>query len=174
MTITIEQLAEWERLAAEATPGPWLLDRYGVVSIDEATIRAAGGRWLIRAQIAAILGIPDDLPEGHVEKNAAFIAAARSAVPALVAEVRTERAKARECPACEKLAHNIARAEAAETEVRALRDGLKAICVDPHQAYEHGYVPDESEATRQYRIGVADGHRCAAATARAALATVPK
>ena len=93
MPLSESDLTEWERLAAAATPGPWLLDRYGVVYIDEATIRAAGGRWLIRAQIAAILGIPDDLPEGHVEKNAAFISASRVALPALVAEVREARAQ---------------------------------------------------------------------------------
>ena len=49
-------------------------------------------------------------------------------------------------------------------EIRRLRTALEAIANDPHCAYDH---PANQEG--QYAIGVADGHRCAATKARAAL-----
>lgn len=57
---------------------------------------------------------------------------------------------------------------AANERVKALKDKLHEIATDPHCAYPEG--PAVSHAERQYQIGVADGHRCAASKARAALA----
>jgi hypothetical protein len=78
-------LDEWERLAAAATPGPWRHrttsdptgEQYSCVTASE---RAPG-----RSPRTIIVGDTD-------YTDAAFIAAARDAVPALVAEVRRLRA----------------------------------------------------------------------------------
>lgn len=48
-----------------------------------------------------------------------------------------------------------------------LRAALIAIADDPHQSYDQGAAL--TTAQRQYNIGVADGHRCAARTALVAL-----
>ena len=127
MTVTPEQLTEWERLAAEATSGPWAWEATG--QQDNA--------WSLGLTEPAVSGEIVETEDGerpevveHVAESgaaeskadAAFIAASRTAVPALVEEVRMLREKARECPACEKLAHNIARAEAAEAEVVRWRE----------------------------------------------------
>lgn len=56
-----------------------------------------------------------------------------------------------------------------ERSLARLRVALESIAHDRHQSYDsHG--PARSEADRQYQIGVCDGHRCAAKTAREALA----
>jgi hypothetical protein len=87
----VTRLSELRRMLAEATPGPWRQNPYGVIWIDEPTIRRAGGRWLARAQIASVTGIPDDLPDTHVSDNAALIVALRNAAPALLDVVEAAR-----------------------------------------------------------------------------------
>lgn len=88
MTITDEQLAEWERLASEATAGPWRADRdpvdgeYRVVCISDEMPAKTRGQWISR-----LGGL--DAPSRR--ENATFIAASRSAVPALCTEVRRLR-----------------------------------------------------------------------------------
>lgn len=74
--ITEQQLNEWEELAKAATPGEWH-------AIQDSVIGSGGD---YNFQIA-------DMYNGHfadaeVEANAAFIAASRTAVPALVEMVR--------------------------------------------------------------------------------------
>ncbi len=71
--MTPDQLKEWERLAREATPGEWLSDRRGVVWVR------SNDRGV--AVTHCVLG-------GAAKRNAAFIAAAREAVPALCERVR--------------------------------------------------------------------------------------
>ena len=93
-----KDLTEWERLAAEATPGPWFHDSYSTVHSEP----------LSRLHDEMEQAIPDDAPEDdpryamlpavdicgqkrwthHAHPDAAFISASRTAVPALVAEVR--------------------------------------------------------------------------------------
>ena len=91
--MTEEELARIEALANAATPGPWETygsDRYG---------------WRVDG--------PPDTDEGRIsEENARFIAAARDAVPALVAEVRRLRNEIHFCSgSCrdEPLLHGITR-----------------------------------------------------------------
>ncbi len=55
-----------------------------------------------------------------------------------------------------------------EAELAKLKAALEAIATDPHCAYTDGpYISDHDSG---YHMGVADGHRCAAAKASAALA----
>lgn len=63
-----------------------------------------------------------------------------------------------------KLLERLARAEAA----------LKQIAEHPHCSYEARVHSLPTRPDRQYEIGVADGHRCAAEIARVALAPAPK
>jgi succinate dehydrogenase/fumarate reductase flavoprotein subunit len=56
--------------------------------------------------------------------------------------------------------------ESAFREIRRLRAALEEIRDSSHQSYDNEATRD---GDRQYAIGVADGHRCAANIARAAL-----
>ena len=71
--ITAEQLEQWKALAEAATPGPW--------AIVENTVQAGDSLF-----VGTIFS--DDTPA-----NADFIAAARTVVPALLAEVDQLRAE---------------------------------------------------------------------------------
>lgn len=76
--LTDEQLAEWERLAAGATRGPW------------HAVESQGWRGIVgEGNLDTVEITTDPWPT-----DLAFIAAARTAVPALVAEVRRLRALA--------------------------------------------------------------------------------
>lgn len=77
--MTEEQLAKLERLANAATPGPWETNEDWTHEIH------ASGRGIL---IGNVPRGPE--PYGRAG-DAAFIAASRSAVPALVAEVRRLR-----------------------------------------------------------------------------------
>lgn len=63
--ITKEQLTEWQKLCDEATPGPWEEDA-GLVTADDC-----------------FKGLCYDISD----EDAAFIVAARTAMPALIARV---------------------------------------------------------------------------------------
>jgi hypothetical protein len=91
VSITEEQLTEWERVESAALPGPWVADiddgwcwtgKFDVG--DQATDE--GGTWCT---------YDDDGPGGPRTKatlaSVRFIEAARTAVPALIAEVRRLR-----------------------------------------------------------------------------------
>lgn len=95
MTLTPEQLAEWRKACEKATPGPWhtymaevhrahVNDAYGVIpechGVDERRNRIAG--------------LHNTTGEVNQEiRNASFIAVARTALPALLDEVESLRAK---------------------------------------------------------------------------------
>ena len=64
--ITEQQLTEWERLAAEATPGPWVT------------------KYPFEQDSSACYKVP--IPQSEADTD--FINAAREAVPALIEEVR--------------------------------------------------------------------------------------
>lgn len=76
--VTEEQLAEWERLTEAATEGPW-----DVMTREQ---------WEEGFPFCADGTNPYTFPVDIDAPDAAFIAAAREAVPALVAEVRRLRA----------------------------------------------------------------------------------
>jgi hypothetical protein len=76
--VTDTELSEYEALAAAATPGPWRAERDHL------------GHWRItwpHSQNSSILR----KQKVFSDEDVAFIAAAREAVPALVAEVRRLR-----------------------------------------------------------------------------------
>jgi hypothetical protein len=72
---TDAQLQEWQALADAATPGTWGKE-YSAVTANERITHIAHAD-----------------PMGNGEADAAFIAAARAAVPALLAEVQRLRAQ---------------------------------------------------------------------------------
>lgn len=75
--VTPEQIAEWRRLAEAATPGPWS------APVETGPTEVHG------ATPVAITSLVHSVAEKH---DARFIAAAREAVPALLAEVERLRA----------------------------------------------------------------------------------
>lgn len=74
--ISEQQLAEWERLANKATEGPW----YAYEGRDYSEISLNDGTTPRLAKPLALVG--------SKHEDAEFIAVAREAVPALIAEVR--------------------------------------------------------------------------------------
>jgi len=109
MTITDAELAEWERLANEATAGPWYFNGYSAIFSGplsneydriEREIEAKYGDGaptsafaaLPETQCAYVPVVGGDTGTAQGMKDAAFIAAAREALPRLVAEVRRLRA----------------------------------------------------------------------------------
>lgn len=87
MSITEEQLAELERLEREALPGPWRTGRHPDPSCDVAYVLPHG----MPGEEAATIYLDDS------ERHAAFIVAARNALPALIQEVRRLRAVVDAC-----------------------------------------------------------------------------
>lgn len=87
--MTDEQLAELEALAEKATEGPWVWYN------DDNMYGEGGPRKENRFWPEAIIQT-DSGYYGPNEKDRAFIAAARTAVPALIAEVERLRAVAAE------------------------------------------------------------------------------
>lgn len=77
MPATEQQIAEWEKLSDAATPGPW--GRAGT----EVTAKSIG--------YASVCDTETD--NDKMCENAAFIAASREAIPALIADLREARAK---------------------------------------------------------------------------------
>jgi hypothetical protein len=71
--MTDSELDRLERLADEATPGPWMPDLHPLTAIH-----SSGGQ---------------DIGDLRADADLAFVAAARDAVPALVGEVRRLRAR---------------------------------------------------------------------------------
>ncbi len=93
MTIDLNALRE---LADRATPGPWTADVHSADDYDDS-----GSRWGdLRGPDMARSVFCVDLGDFYAlsPENAAFIAASRTAVPALIAEV--ERLKALTAEAC--------------------------------------------------------------------------
>lgn len=81
--ITDEQLAEWRRLADAAWPGPWELE---LDRNDQQNVYAADRTWIALLPHQCVRSIEEER-----ERDAEFIAAARAAVPALIAEVERLR-----------------------------------------------------------------------------------
>ena len=86
--VTDEQISEWLRLADAATEGPWTTERPGT---DALTGFTAG---IIVAAVARGQGVYADPPRGsYPENDRAFIAASRTAVPALISKVKEQAAE---------------------------------------------------------------------------------
>lgn len=85
MTISPEQLQAWKRLADEATSGPW--DSYFETGLNPMVVTYTENEKGLRS-------LKDAVVHGPSITNNNFIAAARTAVPALIAEV--ERLQHRE------------------------------------------------------------------------------
>ena len=96
---TRTHLAQWKRLAEEATEGPWEAARNRPVSGSDFYSVDAGD------EIVASPGLVPDRAGPQASADVDFIAASRQAVPALIAEVealRAERDAAREFAAAWK------------------------------------------------------------------------
>lgn len=104
--ITETQLQKWERLANEATPGPWMNyeqakkrldigwnDWFSILAYSESgkpfiLCSSNGAMTTAKAKEEARLKEDCPEPEGQTKRDMAFIAVARYAVPALIDEVR--------------------------------------------------------------------------------------
>jgi len=101
--LTDEELAEIQELAEAATPGPWhvrfLDDDYAMnlVAISTTPDTGLGERWpdFDHRQIVAATLVQQpryvDVADERWDENARFVAAAREAVPRLIAEIRRLR-----------------------------------------------------------------------------------
>lgn len=89
--LTVEQLAAIEARATAATPGPWCTDSW---EIYQGTEYIAGAEW-IGETCRGTTSLEQD------RADAAFVAAARTDVPALLAEVARLKSLAGEQPAAE-------------------------------------------------------------------------
>lgn len=92
MTITPAQLEEWKRLAEAATPGEWT-QRLANDGTGDRGIKAPSKRNVI-AECFADMDYDGERALSGCKANAAFIAASRTALPALIAEVERLRAEA--------------------------------------------------------------------------------
>ena len=104
--ITQEQLARWRALADAATPGPW------------EQVTEFGEWWISGPDIERHFVI--DTTNGVNAQNADFIAAAREAVPALLAEVERLRA----APASHYVAFISGKPEPTDAENEAAADRI--------------------------------------------------
>ena len=94
MAPTQEEIARWKALAEAATAGPWEADTHGI-SGGSISCEKPCGRRQVAASIGQAAMFDERADTGEVLRaNAAFIAAARDAVPRLIAEV--ERLRERE------------------------------------------------------------------------------
>ena len=80
--ITEQQLNEWEELAKAATPGPW-----------EAELATERGSWIRQSDTSNLSAMSWGNTDQEGAANAIFIAASRTAVPALVEMVRELKAE---------------------------------------------------------------------------------
>lgn len=85
------ELAAWEQLCQAATEAPWFVD-----SNISAVREGPGGNIRYGKMVCALYhgyhdDSPNDLPQDAKAPNLAFIAAARDALPRLLAEVRRLR-----------------------------------------------------------------------------------
>lgn len=77
--LTDAELDALERLCSEATPGPWYQNA------------ATNKEVICDSEFLVICRTPGSLYQKAADHNAALIAAARTALPALLAEVRRRR-----------------------------------------------------------------------------------
>lgn len=90
MTISNEQLDEWEKLADDAHHGPWFV-RYGTNPDYPHGVECGYPQQVISEGDVILIGEFYDGTDVAPAVHAPFVAAARTAVPALIAEVRELR-----------------------------------------------------------------------------------
>lgn len=123
--LTDHLLAEWQRLADEATTGPWR-----VQECPESESEAIAGAWDVEGAGGVDVALDLDRPA-----DAAFIAAARTAVPALIAEVRRLREEAQ--------LH-----QAQDATITELREETRRL----HDAYHQHHVNSLTRMARLERL----------------------
>lgn len=131
--MTPAELATIEALANAATPGPWRVDRGDVVA-DEPCVGVVG--------IAEVMGARE-------EADATFIAAARQAVPALVAEARRLRAELAELS--DESDTNEAHAQQAEEQRQAERAAVVAEIVAELESARAENLPSSTTDRAAYQ-----------------------
>lgn len=148
----VELVERAERLAAAAVIGPWIACAGNGKRVDGQATCTCGAVYSETGDVL-VCEVPAGENTGWESlamcraaqtPTALFIAASRSLVPALAA-------------ACRRLL----------AERASLVADLERLAADPHQSYDH---PEVRGRDTSYATGIADGHRCAANTARAALA----
>ena len=116
--MTAEHLEQWRALADAATPGPWL-PSHNVDAPSDGNWEPDNPEREGRGEGPTLTGLYRDV-KAWAEADAAFIAAARAAVPALIAEVeRLQAAWSAEHDA-------YIRADELRGEVRELQNRLSA------------------------------------------------
>ncbi len=121
MSITEEQLTAWAGLAEKATEGPWIEDDCNVFS--EPSLRASQQARLNGDEpVHDGLILHIDQMQELSDEDASFIAAARTAVPALIAEVRELQGSVKAFEECE--AADEAVDAAADALVRSENDAI--------------------------------------------------
>lgn len=93
--ITDEQLDEWQKLAEEAHRGPWFV-RYGTNPDYPHGVECGYPQQVISMGDVTLIGEFYDGTDVAPAVHAPFVAAARTAVPELIAEVRRLRAEVAE------------------------------------------------------------------------------
>jgi hypothetical protein len=119
------ELEAIEARAAAANPGPW------TTVLPSIELGYTDGHTLVDGEgchFGELAPAEDDPPGGHRNSNAAFAAAARTDVPALVAALRRERARCAELrAACVALAAARAASLAATEAWRVGEAGMDAV-----------------------------------------------
>lgn len=87
--LTNEQLAEWQAFCDAATPPPWFV--VGSTDEDGAPLLDDDGN-------VVLVGVGWEAPHDAREADCRFVAAAREALPVLLAEARRLRALVQEAP----------------------------------------------------------------------------
>ena len=173
-----ERLAEWQRLAGEATEGPWGWGGSGVAGGEGGEVLIAKTDW------SDVEGLSVEVMDRN-RRNGRFIAAAREAVPALLADRAALAARLaevernldwfgeREAKVHRLYTETRHRAEQAEAERDDARSALGRVedyvtTVERiHNAYRHLVMDTDEDRERHARlIDVADR---ALALSRAAL-----
>lgn len=125
-----ERLDELERLAAEATPGPWDYAPCTIGHPDNVKNPVVGSpsNYIARAfsEDSTFTGLTSRAPRrSAAEANAYLIAAARNALPELVAALRKERAENERLNAA--LARTVPETEADKRLSAEERDMIRAL-----------------------------------------------
>lgn len=91
--VTTAQLAKWDQITADAPLGPWRLKHYRDGSVETYAVESGTGPVCVLS--GNLTEDPEDEPRREIAAALAFVAAARTAMPALFAEVRRLRGQDR-------------------------------------------------------------------------------
>ncbi len=171
MTLAPSELATWQRLADEATPGPWFGPRItdqmppGWIGVYEADANEDGTIDPLPGYVIGMTGHMEEEMGAQALADAAFIASARDAVPRLLAEVARLQALQPAPGDCEYCGatDNLRERDRLTSDLAAARAALDA------ERKEHEEALDFTMATWDEKLG---GAMRAADAARAELATV--